>query len=544
MPRTLCLWFARLLVFAATGAVASQPVTYLWGPMGARATPSGPSNAASDWSSPPKAARDRWQSWNPIPITAAVSGFWASAPDDVWAWGDNEVMRWDGRAWTRVHAPVKQSIEGIWGAPNDVWLLASHHTGRYKSRDRFIPGYVETNLLHWNGEAWTSVEDRSVIEDNQGQLQAPGPRSAHPPDADKVVSRDELVRLWTSHAKGRAAPYFQTGYRTGGGEIWATASDGRQLAHFDGRTWTLGARLASTDFSAVRMFGPGDGWAVSRRPVSYGPFDPHLGGPTGDALFRWDGRAWRFFQPLTERVHALWGAVTNDVWAVGENGLLMHWDGGKWSRWRLAGNLRAVWGRARDDVWINGCANNFYHWNGATWSRVASPIPADYVGVCLALGGTSPADISAIGEDRFLHWTGAAWTYEPSPLKGDRALAAAGRIAALRSAQAGGDLWAVGQEGGYPLVLRRHADRWVKLPTPRIVGHLCAIWGDRDDNVWTVGTEGLILHWDGKSWTKEKSGVVEQLSAIDGAGDNVWIVGDRGTVLFRSRGSPGSGSLE
>jgi hypothetical protein len=92
-----------------------------------------------------------------------------------------------------------------------------------------------------------------------------------------------------------------------------------------------------------------------------------------------------------------------------------------------------------------------------------------------------------------------------------------------------------------PLVLRRRAGRWTKLPPPQTEGHFLCVWGDRDDDVWVVGTKGLILHWDGTSWSKEESGVVEQLSSIHGAGDIVWIVGDRGTVLVRSLGSPGSG---
>ncbi len=482
MPRRPSLPLARLVTFTAIGVVASQPAADARQPIDAGAASPRSATPTIDWASPPKPARERWQSWNPIPITADVSGFWASAPDDVWAWGDDQVMRWDGRAWTRVHAPVKGSIEGIWGAANDVRLLASSHRPSYRSRDLFIEGSVETILLHWNGEAWTTVEDRSVTEDDEGRVPAARPRSAPRPESDKIVGREELATLWTSKARGRAAPYFQAGYRTGGGEIWATASDGRQLAHFDGATWTVGSRLAFSDFSAVRTFGPGDGWAVSRRPVSYGQFDPHIGGPTGDALFRWDGQTWRLFQPLTERVNALWGAVANDLWAVGDNSLLMHWDGSKWSRWRLAGDLRAVWGSARDDVWINGCANNFYHWNGAIWNRSPNPIPADYVGACLTLGGTSAADVSAIDTYRFLHWNGTDWKSEPSPVKGRHSLAPGGRIWAFWSAPGGGDLWAVGEEGG-PLVLRRHAGRWTKLPTPRLAGHLRAIWGDRDDDV-------------------------------------------------------------
>jgi hypothetical protein len=58
--------------------------------------------------------------------------------------------------------------------------------------------------------------------------------------------------------------------------------------------------------------------------------------------------------------------------------------------------------------------------------------------------------------------------------------------------------------------------------------------GDRDDNVLAVGTKGLILHWDGTTWSQEESGLVQALRSIHGAGGTAWIVGDLGTVLVRA----------
>ena len=544
MSRAPARWFAASLAFAAIGAITSHPAGHGWWPISAQAIPAAPSAPPTDWTSPPTPARDRWLSWNPIPIGTAVSGFWATAPDDVWAWGDKEIMRWNGRAWSRVDAPVLQPIDAIWGAPNDVWLHASHYTPEYHSRDLIIAGEVQTSLLHWNGRGWRSVESRSFSEDGHGHLPPSASQLAPPPDPAKVVGRDELTELWRRHVGGRDPWTFKAGYRTGGDQLWAVDVDGRRIAHFDGRNWTVGERLASSDFSAVRMISATEGWAVSRRPVSYAGYDAHLGGPTGDGLFRWDGRSWRFVRPLAERVYALWSSGADDVWAVGQNGLVMHWDGGRWSERRLSGDFHAIWGRSSDDVWINGCANNFYHWNGATWSRAPNPISADHVGVCLALGGTSATDVLAIRDARFLQWTGVAWQYAPNPLRAADPSARDVRISAFWSAPTSGDLWAVGQEGGLPLVLRRRAGRWTKLPTPPTEGHSSS-WARVGEIATTTsgwsGTKGLILHWDGTSWSKEESGVVEQLSAIHGAGGIVWIVGDRGTVLVRSLQSPGSG---
>ena len=283
MSRAPARWFAASLAFAAIGAITGHPAGHGWWPISAQAIPSAP---PTDWPSPPAPARDRWLSWNPIPIGAAVSGFWATAPDDVWAWGDKEIMRWNGRAWTRVDAPVLQPINAIWGAPNDVWLRSSDYTPEYHSKDLYQAGYVQTSLLHWNGHAWRSVESRSFSEEGHGHLPPSASQLAPPPDPAKVVGRDELTELWRRHVGGRDPWTFKAGYRAGGDELWAVDVDGRRIAHFDGRNWTVGERLASSDFSAVRMSSASEGWAVSRRPVSYAGYDAHRGGPTGDGLFR------------------------------------------------------------------------------------------------------------------------------------------------------------------------------------------------------------------------------------------------------------------
>src|SRR5262249_19001989 len=156
------------------------------------------------------------------------------------------------------------------------------------------------------------------------------------------------------------------------------------------------------------------------------------------------------------------------------------WDGTRWSKWsnRLPGDLHAIWGRSRDDVWINGCADNFHHWNGVAWITAPNPVPAAYAGGCPALWGASARDVSAIREDQFLRGDGAKWRFEANPLKGDPPLAPNGHLSALWSASAGGDLWAVGWEDGgtgfdgWPLVLRRRAGHWTKLPAPRAEGQL------------------------------------------------------------------------
>ena len=63
----------------------------------------------------------------------------------------------------------------------------------------------------------------------------------------------------------------------------------------------------------------------------------------------------------TDIAHAIWGAADNDIWAVGESGAIIHWDGAAWAMSVAAfpvnkkkPHLYGVWGSGPNDVWIVG----------------------------------------------------------------------------------------------------------------------------------------------------------------------------------------------
>ena len=62
-------------------------------------------------------------------------------------------------------------------------------------------------------------------------------------------------------------------------------------------------------------------------------------------------RAWgRIAVPTGVDLMAIWGASDKDIWAVGEAGVVIHWDGTSWSRTTTpvpdSATLNDVWGRA------------------------------------------------------------------------------------------------------------------------------------------------------------------------------------------------------
>lgn len=67
---------------------------------------------------------------------------------------------------------------------------------------------------------------------------------------------------------------------------------------------------------------------------------------------------------------------------------------------------------------------------------------------------------------------------------------------------------------------------WLPM-TNGVTTTLRAGWGFADDDVYAVGANGTILHYDGTSWAKEESGAPKSsLRAVYGTWpSNVWALG-------------------
>ncbi len=69
-------------------------------------------------------------------------------------------------------------------------------------------------------------------------------------------------------------------------------------------------------------------------------------------------------------------------------------------------------------------------------------------------------------------------------------------------------------------------DQDIELPS------LYGIHGTAADDVWAVGWDGAILHWDGKTWSFVLSETDKHLSGICAiARDNAWAFGNQGAIL-------------
>ncbi|MBW2588459.1 MAG: hypothetical protein JRD92_16195, partial [Deltaproteobacteria bacterium] len=77
--------------------------------------------------------------------------------------------------------------------------------------------------------------------------------------------------------------------------------------------------------------------------------------------------------PLSVGAESVWAANDSDVWAVAPAGFVSHFDGNRWSASRpVTESLYGVWGFASDNVVAVGIDGIVIAWNGANWQPMSS----------------------------------------------------------------------------------------------------------------------------------------------------------------------------
>ena len=182
-----------------------------------------------------------------------------------------------------------------------------------------------------------------------------------------------------------------------------------------------------------------------------------------------------------------------------QDNALGHYDGTQWTWTDTAARMRAVWANASNDVWAGGDGGVLLHYDGGGWSSVASGTTASIAD----LSGYSANDIWAAAGSVVLHWNGQSWTFSPLP-------ANSGSAHAIWSV-ASDNVWAfggqpVGSEGTPPVAWHYDGSTWttVAVPAPKVPcctspGALVAAWGSSASDIWAVGN-GSALHYDGTTW--------------------------------------------
>ncbi len=261
-------------------------------------------------------------------------------------------------------------------------------------------------------------------------------------------------------------------------DVWAV---GEEIVHWDGASWSSVTRPVATEYPpallAVWGSSPEDVWAV--------------GG--GGKILHWQGSGWTpVASPSTADLFGIWGSASDDVWAVGAasatSGVILHWQGSAWSQVEIpaSGALFGVWGSSASDVWAVG-SGGILRWQGTSWSVVRQEVGAWVV--C----GSAADDVWVLGTSSLLHWQGTQWGSDVVPESEFRGAWCASskdlRIAGSSSYR------------GQSRIFRRLDASWSTDSvydgewSSDVPYSLRAIWGSSPEDVWAVGDQGSIWHW-------------------------------------------------
>lgn len=197
---------------------------------------------------------------------------------------------------------------------------------------------------------------------------------------------------------------------------------------------------------------------------------------------------WQLVQEdLDGALLSVWGTSENDVWSVGGDATVLHWDGSAWDTLdaQSDGDLWWVFGFAGGPVYVGGSGGRILRHDGS-FEEMETPSATPAV---FGIWGCSQDDVWAVG----------------------------GNI----GGGAGGFAWHL--EGG----------AWVNKELPE--GEVRPVWkviGKSCSDVRFVGEGGLSFGWDGSGFTPETTGVGESLftAALDG-GRYVAVGGISGIIL-------------
>lgn len=242
-------------------------------------------------------------------------------------------------------------------------------------------------------------------------------------------------------------------------------------------------------------------------------------------ILHFDGARWSASaSAATEDLFGVWAAGANDVWAVGGSGdpaqpigVVLHFDGAGWSvRERGLPRLDTVWGAAPNDVWFAGVRGALHHWDGTRITAVGSGTTLDLVD----LTGNGAGRVWAVGASGvILAFDGATWSQ-----------ASAGTGVGLSAALAFGPslAWAAGGNGAFATW---DGATWRSFSVGQDITVL-GMWGAQPDAVWSAGPAGELHFFNGTTPVRKASPTQQLLRDLHGSdAQSVWAVGFGGTIL-------------
>ena len=249
-----------------------------------------------------------------------------------------------------------------------------------------------------------------------------------------------------------------------------------------------------------------------------GTSDVYAVGQDG-AIRHYDGVSWSPVSGVASgAVNSIWGASSDNVFAAGDGGTIVHFDGSGWSTMAsgTTSDLHGIWGSSSDNVFAVADNGTVLHFDGSAWSAMVSGTTSDLYGVW----GSGSNDVFAVGAGGTIrHFNGSAWSGMTSGTTSD--------LYSVRGTSSA-DVFAVGGGGA---IRHYNGSAWSGM-TSGTTNPLYGVWAASPSDVLAVGAAGTIVHYTGSAWSAMASGTTNSLFEVWGNGGfDVYAVGNDGVIV-------------
>ncbi|MCP4109089.1 MAG: hypothetical protein GY749_26765, partial [Desulfobacteraceae bacterium] len=228
--------------------------------------------------------------------------------------------------------------------------------------------------------------------------------------------------------------------------------------------------------------------------------------------------------PTSSSLSSIWGSSKENVFAVGVEGTVIHYNGIEWTQMATptSQRLNKVWGSSNENVFAVGSSGTILRYDGNTWTHMTNP-SSNYL---YGIWGSSENNVFAVGlNSTILHYNGNTWTEMTSPVS-DNLYGIWG--------SSENDIFAVGSNG---LILHYNGNTWTQTASPTSFS-LVDIWGSSGNDIFAVGNDGVVLHYDGSIWTEMARLSYYALFGVWGnSSDDVFAADPNGSRIFHYDGN-------
>ena len=446
-----------------------------------------------------------------------ILGVWGTSQNDVWWVGTGGLILHDnGKVLAPRNSGTSKDLYGVWGlSTNNVWFVG----------DGTILQYNGTTIIDRTPSKQKDVIFRAVHAANDGStLVIAGDKGII---LRYLVDKNKLIQEETNVAFEIHGIYAESV-----GIIWGVGASG-QAVKLSGGSWSSTTMPKAGNRTLAAITGVG-----SRKFV--------VGEEGYVASTDLETKVWQrelSNDPPPERdLRGVWAVSAKEAWAVGFKGALLHKIGKSWQRTDIDGtymktkSFNDVWGLSGDNpfAYAVGEKGAGLRFDGSKWLDYRAETAAHLNA------------ITALDKGRIAACGNAGLLLVAADAKSD--------FVDLGAAVTGADLFDVTSDGKGGLVavgkggVVVHASgldgqATVDVSMPQLAGGLdlrgVTLLGS--EKILAVGQSGIALVWDGKTWSKEKTGTEYNLRSVSASGKKAWAVGEHGVIRTRAADGTWSG---